>query len=62
MAGVATVFTGGAFASEAPRALTAEIAVGWDCEGGGLEFVSLGAAFDVSNSLEDGLDLNLKGG
>lgn len=62
MASVATVLAGRALASETPCALTAEIAVCRNCEGGRLEFVCLSAAFDVTNGFKDGLNLNLEGG
>lgn len=62
MAGIATVLAGGAFAGETPRALTTEIAVGWNCESGRLEFMGLGATFNIPNGLKDGLDLDLKSG
>lgn len=61
MAGVATVFAGRALAGETPCALTTEIAVRRDREGSGLEFVCLGATFDVANGFKDGLNLNLEG-
>lgn len=62
MADITTVLASGAFSSETPCALTAQVAIGRNGEGGRLEFVGLGAAFDVANSFEDCLDFNLKSG
>lgn len=62
MASIATVLACGALASETPRALAAEIAVRRNCKGGRLEFMCLGAAFDIANGLENSLNLHLEGG